>query len=48
MEGGVIRESDSSPDVVAMRAFNKMLLADQRVTISLIPIGDGLMLVRKR
>ncbi|WP_414751938.1 class I SAM-dependent methyltransferase [Anabaena sp. CCY 9910] len=30
-----------------IRAFNHKLLQDQRITLSLIPIGDGLTLVRK-
>ncbi|QLE54903.1 class I SAM-dependent methyltransferase [Nostoc sp. TCL26-01] len=30
-----------------IRAFNHKLLHDQRITLSLIPIGDGLTLVRK-
>ena len=32
----------------AIRAFNKKLLQDMRVTISLLPIGDGMTLARKR
>lgn len=37
--------NDSS--TVALRAFNEQLHNDQRVAISLLPIGDGLTLVRK-
>ena len=32
----------------AIRAFNEKLHADERVTLSLVPIGDGLTLARKR
>lgn len=35
-------------DTLALRAFNTKLLDDDRVDISLVPIGDGLTLARKR
>ncbi|TDV47989.1 O-methyltransferase [Actinophytocola oryzae] len=35
------------PDTVAVRAFNEALLADERVDISLLPVADGVTLVRK-
>ncbi len=35
-------------DTRAIRALNDRLLGDQRVTLSLVPIGDGLTLARKR
>ena len=35
-------------DTVALRSFNKTLHRDDRVDISLVPIGDGLTLARKR
>lgn len=38
-------ETDST---VALQALNTKLHADQRVDISMLPIGDGLTLVRKR
>jgi caffeoyl-CoA O-methyltransferase len=46
--GNVVDDSDQSPDTRAIRALNAKMLKDDRVTISLIPIGDGLMLARKR
>jgi caffeoyl-CoA O-methyltransferase len=46
--GNVVDDSDQSPDTRAIRALNAKMLKDDRVTISLIPIGDGLMLGRKR
>ena len=39
---------DQSADTRAVRAFNEMLHQDGRVTLSLVPIGDGLTLARKR
>ncbi len=35
-------------DTVALRALNEKLYADDRVDLSLVPIGDGLTLCRKR
>ncbi len=46
--GDVINADDHSTDTEAIRAFNKMLHADERVSLSLVPIGDGLTLARKR
>ncbi len=46
--GDVIDAGDTSEDTQAIRDFNRMLLADERVSLSLVPIGDGLTLARKR
>ncbi len=46
--GAVADAADRNPDTLALRALNERLLADQRVSISLVPIGDGLTLARKR
>jgi predicted O-methyltransferase YrrM len=35
-------------DTVALRHFNEHLHRDERVDLSLVPIGDGLTLARKR
>ncbi len=40
-------EIDEDP-VPALRAFNERLHADSRVDLSMVPIGDGLTLARKR
>ena len=42
--GSVIDPSNREPDTLAIRAFNEALHADNRVQISLVPIGDGLTL----
>jgi caffeoyl-CoA O-methyltransferase len=46
--GRVLDEQSTEPDTVAVRAFNQKLLSDPRVSISMIPIGDGLTLALKR
>jgi len=46
--GRLVDESDQDPDTCALRDFNRSLHADQRVDLSLVPIGDGLTLARKR
>ncbi|MGE5540141.1 MAG: class I SAM-dependent methyltransferase [Gemmatimonas sp.] len=46
--GAVIDSSDRTKDTRAIRALNKKLRDDERVTVSLTPIGDGLTLARKR
>jgi predicted O-methyltransferase YrrM len=46
--GNVANAADQSEDTQAIRRFNAALHADERVDVSLIPIGDGLTLARKR
>jgi predicted O-methyltransferase YrrM len=46
--GNVIDPTNTTPDTKAIRALNEKLANDQRVSISLVPIGDGLTLARKR
>jgi predicted O-methyltransferase YrrM len=46
--GAVIDKKDKSEDTVAIRAFNAALQRDERIDVSLLPIGDGLTLARKR
>ena len=46
--GQVLDRDDQTPDTVAIRALNKKLHSDERVDLSLVPIGDGLTLLRKR
>ena len=46
--GAVIDPDDQDEDTVAIREFNKSLHQDQRVDVSMLPVGDGLTLARKR
>lgn len=41
-------EAASDPDVAALRALNAKVKADPRVTMTVLPIADGLTLARKR
>ena len=45
--GSVADRSDQREDTVAIREFNRKLYRDDRVELSLVPIGDGLTLARK-
>lgn len=47
-DGAVADPADDEPDTVAIRAFNARLHCDERIDLSLVPIGDGLTLARKR
>ncbi|MGH8312213.1 MAG: SAM-dependent methyltransferase, partial [Gammaproteobacteria bacterium] len=47
-DGAVIDKKDKSKDTVAIREFNAALHRDQRIELSMVPIGDGLTLARKR
>ncbi len=46
--GKVIDESDDRESTKKIRILNKKIHRDDRVDLSLIPIGDGLTLVRKK
>jgi predicted O-methyltransferase YrrM len=46
--GGVANPANRDPDTVALREFNDRLLADPRIDLSLLPLGDGLTLARRR
>ncbi len=45
--GGVIDTANQTADTRAIRALNTFIHKDDRVDISLVPIGDGLLLARK-
>jgi caffeoyl-CoA O-methyltransferase len=46
--GAVADPSNDRPDTREIRALNLKVRADSRVAMSLVPIGDGLLLARKR
>jgi caffeoyl-CoA O-methyltransferase len=46
--GSVIDPSKTDPDTLAIQALNEKLHDDERVWLSLVPIGDGLTLACKR
>jgi len=47
-DGSVVDASNQKSETVAIREFNEHIQNDSRVDISLVPIGDGLTLARKR
>ena len=46
--GDVADLNDQEEDTVAIRAFNEKIHHDERITLSLVPIADGLTLALKR
>ncbi len=47
--GGNVANPDKQDDeTVAIRQFNRMVHADEKVDMCMLPIGDGLTLIRKR
>jgi caffeoyl-CoA O-methyltransferase len=46
--GRVADPRHTDPDTESIRRFNATLLADERIDLSLVPIGDGLTIARKR
>ncbi|MFC5697600.1 O-methyltransferase [Pseudomonas sp. GCM10022186] len=46
--GRVLEAEPADPDTRAIQALNRALKADMRVDLSLLPVGDGLTLCRKR
>jgi predicted O-methyltransferase YrrM len=46
--GGSVARPANSPDTAALQQLNAKLHRDQRIDLSLLPIGDGLTLARKR
>lgn len=47
-DGEVADAGATNPDTIAVRKLNAKVRSDPRVTMSLVPIGDGLLLARKR
>jgi caffeoyl-CoA O-methyltransferase len=46
--GAVLDPARDDADTVALRAFNEMVAADDRVDAALLTLGDGLTMLRKR
>lgn len=46
-EGDVVRPDEQGEDVVAIRAFNEQVLADERVESVMLAVADGLTVARK-
>jgi predicted O-methyltransferase YrrM len=46
--GGAVAKPGGDADTVALKRLNDKLHADSRIDISLLPIGDGVTLARKR
>jgi len=46
--GAVTNPAPGDSDTRAIRALNAKIASDQRVSCSMLPLGDGLTLVRKR
>ncbi len=46
--GRVVDAAATDADAVAIRAFNDLVAADGRVESYILPVGDGLTLIRKR
>ena len=46
--GDVADPENHNPDTIAIRKFNQFVHRDERVDISMVPIGDGLTLARKK
>ena len=46
--GAVVDPDDTRDDTVAIRAFNDLVAADDRVEVVMLPLGDGVTLARKR
>ena len=41
-DGQLVDPEDQRPDTVALREFNEAIVADSRLEVSLLPVGDGL------
>lgn len=47
-DGQIANDSDQSESTVALRQFSAHVLADDRVDVALLPIGDGLSMITRR
>ena len=44
-DGKVVNDDDQTDDTIALREFNAAMVADDRVDVALLPIGDGLSMI---
>lgn len=47
-DGNIVDAATEDPDTLALRTLNDKLVADERVEATLLTIGDGILLTRKR
>ena len=45
---GRIFHAEPDPDAVAIRQFNEHVLAEDRVVLAMLPVGDGLTVARRK
>ena len=45
---GRIFLAEPDPDAVAIRQFTEHVLADDRVALAMLPVGDGLTMARRK
>ena len=48
VHGRVADAVSNDDDTIALRAFNEKLAVDERISLSMLPLADGLTLARKR
>ncbi|MCL4142335.1 UNVERIFIED_CONTAM: hypothetical protein GTU68_057709 [Idotea baltica] len=46
-DGQIVDEADQSEHTLALRAFNDHAMADERVDVAMLPIGDGLSMITR-
>jgi caffeoyl-CoA O-methyltransferase len=46
--GRVVDAANAEPDTVALREFNRYVADDERVEVAMVPLADGLTIIRKR
>jgi len=46
--GRVVDETDAEENTIAIRAFNDLVASDARVDAVMLPVSDGLTLLRRR
>ncbi|XP_073106293.1 uncharacterized protein [Elaeis guineensis] len=46
--GKVADPQVNDPKTISIRNFNKKILEDERISISMVPVGDGMTICRKR